>query len=184
MILIDRARTLSVLVLAGGLLFVAACGNDGGTTTAAAPKASSSADPRAAFRQCLQQHGVTLPDQGRSGGGGPPSGRPSGAASGPPSGRPSGRPTGMRSFSDSQRQALQACASLAPGDGGFGGGIDQSALKAFQNCMSQHGVKITNSFRPEARRTADPKFAAAFRTCRPLLPQRSPRAGTPAPSPS
>jgi hypothetical protein len=48
--------------------------------------------------------------------------------------------------------------------------------------MSQHGVKIANGFRPNASRTADPKFAAAFRICRPLLPQRV--AGAPSPSPS
>jgi hypothetical protein len=159
--LIDKARPLGVTALAGALLFAAACGGNGGTK-AAAPKTSTSADPRAAFRQCLQQHGVTLPNDGRRG------------QSGRPSGPPTARPSNLPSMSDSQRQALQACASLAPNGGRFGNGVDQSALKAFQSCMSQHGVKITNSARPGVLRTAtaDPKAAAAFRTCRALLPQR------------
>jgi hypothetical protein len=45
-------------------------------------------------------------------------------------------------------------------------------LKAFQSCMSRHGVKVTNTFRPGELRTSDPKAAAALRTCRPLLPGR------------
>jgi hypothetical protein len=162
MILIEWARPLGVTALAGGLLLLAACGGGDGGTTAATPKtsASASADPRAAFRQCLQQHGVTLPNQG--------------------GGAPSGRPGQIPSVSASQRQALQACASLAPNGGGFGNGGDQSALKAFQNCMDEHGVKVTSTFRPGELRTSDPKAAAAFRTCRALLPGRA----TPAPGSS
>jgi hypothetical protein len=179
--LIDRVRSLAVIALAGGLLSVAACGGGGGGTVAAAPKTSASADPRAAFRQCLQQHGVTLPDRPRSGATGRPTGRPGGAPSGAPSGRPRGPLGGLPSLSAGQRQAFQACASLAPG-GGFAGGMDQSAVKAFRSCMNQHGVKVADAFRPDAARTADPKFAAAFRTCRALLPQRSPRPSTPAPA--
>jgi hypothetical protein len=174
MIVIGGVRSLMVTALTGGLLLVAAaaCGGAGGTK--AAPKTSASADPRDAFRRCLRQHGVALPDQGSQGSQGR---RPQG---GPPTGRPSDLP----SISPSRRQALQACASLAPNGGRFGGGIDQSALKAFQSCMSQHGVKVTNSFRRGATRTftADPKAAEAFRTCRALLPERP--AARPSPSPS
>lgn len=191
MVLIDKARSAGVTALAGGLLFVAACGGGSGGTTAAAPKTSGSANPMAAFRQCLQQHGVTLPNNlGRRGQRGPASGQPSAPPSGQPSGqptrRPGGPPSGFPSMSASQRQAVQACASLAPNGGRFGGGVDQSALKAFQSCMSQHGVKVTNSFRPGAPRTAtaDPKAAAAFRTCRALLPGRPSGAPRPSPSPS
>jgi hypothetical protein len=185
MILIGKVRSLRATAPTGGrplalllallLGATAACGGDGGTK-AAAPKASASADPQGAFRQCLRQHGVTVPEQGRRAqGGGPPSGRPSG--------RPTGRPSGFPSLSPSRRQAMQACASLAPAGGRFGG-IDQTALKAFQSCMSQHGVKVTNSFRPGALRTAtaDPKAAAAFRTCRALLPQRPAPSTSPSPA--
>ncbi|HEX6468922.1 MAG TPA: hypothetical protein VF069_07470 [Streptosporangiaceae bacterium] len=191
--MIDRVRSLAVVALAGGLLSVAACGGgDGGA--AAAPKTSAPttgasktgtpADPRAAFRQCLQQHGVTLPSRPRPGATDRPTGRATGGPTGRPTGRPRGPLGGLPSLSAGQRQAFQACASLAPGGfaGGFGGGVDQSALKAFQSCMSQHGVKMANAFRPGASRTADPKFAAAFRTCRALLPRRSPRPATPAPA--
>jgi hypothetical protein len=186
MILIGRVRSLKVTALTGGpplalmlallLAGAAACGGGAGGAPAAAPKTSASAEPQGAFRQCLRQHGVTLPEQGRRAqGGGPPSGRPTG--------RPTGRPSDFPSLSPSRRQAVQACASLAPNGGRFGG-VDQSALKAFQSCMSRHGVKITNSFRPGALRTAtaDPKAAAAFRTCRALLPQRQAAPTSPSPS--
>jgi hypothetical protein len=177
MILIGRVRSPRVTALTGGLLLAmllagaAACGGAGGTK-AAAPKTSASADPQGAFRQCLRQHGVALPDRGSRAQGG-----------GPPSARPTRRPSDFPSLSPSLRQAVQACASLAPNGGRFAG-VDQSALKAFQSCMSQHGVKITNSFRPGARRsfTADPKAAAAFRTCRALLPQRPAARTSPSPS--
>jgi hypothetical protein len=185
MILIEltRPRGMTALtvpaVLIGAALLVAACGGGGGVRggggvaggAAAARQTGAAADPQEAFRQCLRQHGVAPPDQGRPRGG---------RQSGPPTMRPSDLP----SLSPSRRQAIQACASLAPNGGRFGGrfggGVDQSALKAFQSCMSQHGVKITSSGRPGALRsaTADPKAAAAFRTCRALLPTR------PAPSPS
>lgn len=177
--MINMARSLGVAVLPGGLLIAllltaTACG--GGDGTAAAPtnstSKSGSADPQGAFRQCLQQHGITLPSRGP--GGRQPGVRPSGR----PSGRPTGRPSGFPSMSDQQRQALRACASLAP-RGRFGG-LDQSAFKAFQSCMKQHGVTVSNGFRG-GRPTADPKFAKAFRTCRPLLPQRS---GSPSPAPA
>ena len=163
--------------LAGGLLFTAACGGDTGAS-AAAPRSSGSNDPQGAFRQCLQQHGVTLPS-GRPGQGQGQGGRP-------PSGRPTAQPSGgFPSMSSQQRQAFQACASLAPNGGGFGGGFGggpgQSAFRAFQNCMDQHGVKVANNgFR--SLRTTDPKVAKALKTCQPLLPQRG--SGTPNPSPA
>lgn len=172
--MISMARTLGVAALAGGLLFTAACGGGSGAN-AAAPKSTGSNDPQGAFRQCLQQHGVTLPS-GRPGGQGQGQGGP------PPSGRPTARPSGgFQSMSSQQRQAFQACASLAPGGGRFGGGADQSAFKAFQNCMNQHGVKVANNgFR--SLRTTDPKIAKALKTCQPLLPQRG--SGTPNPNPA
>jgi hypothetical protein len=63
----------------------------------------------AAFRQCMQQHGATMPSHA-------PGQRPGG---GSPGAQPSGRP----SMSSQQQQAVKACASLRPkGAGGFGGG--------------------------------------------------------------
>jgi hypothetical protein len=182
--LIELARPRGVTVptvLAGAALLAAACGGGsgasggagaaGGTATA---RRTGAADPQEAFRQCLRQHGVALPNQGRPRGG-------------PPSGPPTGRPSDLPSISPSLRQAFQACASLAPNGGPLGGGlggVDQSALKAFRSCMNQHGIKVTNFGRPGMPRsaTADPKTAAALRTCRALLPARP--APRPSPSPS
>jgi hypothetical protein len=134
--------TRPVLALAGGalsLLALAACSSGGSGDTsssaAASPTASSAAGGSgtagggagadfAAYRDCLAQNGVTLPDFGGNGGGGvPPSGMPTGAPpSGmtPPSGMPSGGPNGGgMQLPDGVDQATwdaaqQACASVAP----------------------------------------------------------------------
>jgi hypothetical protein len=125
-----RTRLVAGMTIAGALLFTAACGGDKGGSGAGTPSGSAAADPMAAYRQCLEKQGVTLPTGG--GGGrrpsGAPTGRPSGAPSGVPGGRPSGFPSGRPSMSAAQQQAIQACASLAPqgrpagqGGGPFGG---------------------------------------------------------------
>ncbi len=147
--------TRPVLALAGGalsLLALAACSSGGSDDTsssaAASPAASAAAGGGgtggpggadfAAYRDCLAQNGVTLPDFGGNGGGTPPSGMPTGAPpSGmtPPSGMPSGGPDGGGPNGGGMQlpegvdqatwdAAQQACASVAP-QGGFGGGQPQ-----------------------------------------------------------
>ena len=144
-----------VLLVTGGVLSVlalAACSSSGSDTSsspaatsaqAASPAAGSGGGDSAfaAYRDCLAQNGVTLPEGGfggGQGGGTPPSGMPTGAPpSGmtPPSGMPSGGPDGGPGMQlpDGVDQATwdaaqQACASLRPQGGpgsGQGGGQGQ-----------------------------------------------------------
>ncbi|GLW11909.1 hypothetical protein Misp01_70370 [Microtetraspora sp. NBRC 13810] len=155
------------------VLLVSSCGGDDGTAAAAPAQPGAGGDSRAAFAQCLREHGVTLPTA-----------RPSGAPSARPGGGPSGGPGGGfgagRSLSPEMGRAMQACASLRPsgGPGRMGGRrMDDSAFQAFRTCMQDNGAKL-----PEGRGAArpdesDPAVAKALKKCRPLLP-------TPAPAPS
>lgn len=170
-----------LLASAVALLFSAACGSSSGKAAGTPSGSTTASGDFAAYAACLRQHGVNIPTAR-------------------PSGRPSGRPGGgfFRS-AGANRQAVQACRSLAPRRGGFGRRGMQE-LQAFRSCLSDHGVTLptpTPGVRPPgaqrtpgARRTpggglfgrfdaSDPKVAKAFKTCRPLLPTFSPR-----PSPS
>lgn len=177
-------------LLLGGLL--AACGSSGGGTDSASPSGSDGGF--AAYRQCLSEHGVTLPSGGPGQPGERPSGMPTdlpagGAPSGVPSGMPSGGPGGggpggvLPSGVDASAFAVaqEACASVRPSGGpGRGlGGIDQSALAAYRSCLSDHGVTLAG--RIDQLSTSDPKTAAAMATCAPLRPTPS---QPPAPSAS
>ncbi|MFN8156373.1 MAG: hypothetical protein U0R68_03060 [Candidatus Nanopelagicales bacterium] len=179
----------SCLVVAGAL---AACGSSASGDSAAA--SSQGADGFAAYRQCLSEHGITLPSGGPGGGqqGERPSGMPTDRPSGAPSGMPSGGPGGdgmpggvLPSGVDASafQSANEACASLrptgGPGGGPGGAGIDQSALAAYRSCLSDHGVTVTG--RLDQLSTSDPKTAAALTTCAPLRPTPS---GAPAGSAS
>jgi hypothetical protein len=122
-------RLFGGAAIVGTLMLSAACGGSGGGGTSSTQKGQGNGgdNAMAAYRQCMQKQGVTMPSGGPGGGGNGgvrPSGRPSGQPSGQPSGRPSGRPSGMPSMSDKQKKAAQACASLRPqgGSGGPGGG--------------------------------------------------------------
>ncbi|MGI8336022.1 hypothetical protein ACRYCC_39285 [Actinomadura scrupuli] len=173
---------------AAALLLAAGCGGSPATAKQAATPGATPG-PRSAFTDCLRKNGVTLP-----------SGRPSGRPSERPSGRPSGGAGGFqRSMSPEQQKAFEACRSLMPGGGAFG--RDSSAMRAFQACLGDHGVKLpagrgqgpAGTPAPGATpapgggpgrglrglKTSDPKVAAALKICRPLLPT-----GAPAPAPS
>ncbi|MGA5704668.1 hypothetical protein [Peterkaempfera bronchialis] len=131
-----------------------------------------------------------------------PSGRPSGWPSGRPSAWPSGMPGGMRgggfgmgnTADPAYQKAAAACESKRPsfgggrsGGGGNGGGsngsAESSALRAFADCMKDKGVTVASGgTNPLAGlSTADPRTAAALKTCRPLLPSAG---AAPAPSAS
>jgi hypothetical protein len=75
------------------------------------------------------------------------------------------------------QKAQQACASLLPSGGPQGGGQNNSAITAYRNCLSQHGV--TASTGAGQLNTADPAVAAAVKACAALEPS-----GQPAPSAS
>jgi hypothetical protein len=176
----------SAAVLASCTLLLAACSSTSSTSTAqagasASASASAGLQQMAAYRQCLSQHGVTLPAR--------PSGRPSG---GPGGGGFGGGGFGGGASADPTRQkAMQACASLRPrfnGRGGGRGGFNSTAMQAFTSCLKDHGV-VLPSASPGGRglrglNTADPKTAQAYQTCRVLLPQRGSGSPSPTASPS
>ncbi len=170
----------SVLLGLRGLacaLVVSACGS----TSTASPQASSSSGTTttgtstnsggfAAYRNCLQQQGVTLPQRGgfgggRGGGGGGGFGGGGGQGTGPTGPAGGGRPT----LTPAQQKAYAACASLRPSGGfGFGGGGFNSsnpAFAKFQACLKQHGVQTGSS-----NERSSPAFQSALAACRSLLP--------------
>ena len=150
-------------------LLIAGCGTKTvfGAGAASSPSASSGFS---AFRNCLEQHGVTPGSGGFGGGSG-------GGGSG-------------SSNNSKLQQAMQACASLRPsfgsGGGGFGGGGGAfgQAIQAFRSCMSSHGETIpaTRPTSPPAAGSfpadrflnglnpGNPKVAAALKACESKLP--------------
>jgi hypothetical protein len=93
--------------------------SSGSSGSSGRPGSSSS------FRECLQKHGVSLPNFGGSGSGTPPTARPT-SGSFQPGSRPSGRFGGANSAKF--RKAIQACGGFGGDGGGFpGGGFGGSA---------------------------------------------------------
>lgn len=162
--MLSRHPSVVLAGLLGAVLALTGCG--GGTKNASAKKASAgattsttAADRRAAlaaFRSCMADHGITLPDRGAGGGqGGPsfPQGGPptSTADGGPPSstGGGSGGRGGFRQAPPGVDQAKydaarQACQDKLP-QGGFGGGGDpatRSAREAYRQCLASHGMQV------------------------------------------
>jgi hypothetical protein len=188
-------------VALGGL--AAGCGGSSATPPASAP---SGANGFAAYTECLAKNGVVLPSA---------SANPRGTRNGTrPSTRPSDRPSGGTgnggggggfggfAFGNNPPagvdqatwdKAMQACQSVRPSFGG-NGGANNTALVAYRNCLTEHGV-VLPSGRPSAGpgggggfgglgslNTADPKVAAALAACEPLRPTGGPRpSSTPAP---
>jgi hypothetical protein len=98
-----RPGVLGAVVLTA-VLAVAGCGASSPSSGSSSSGSSSgSGTSQSSFRQCLQQHGVTLPQHRPSGGTGTPRARPTGAAAG------------------NFRQAIQACGGGGFPGGGFGG---------------------------------------------------------------
>ncbi len=189
-----RITSIRTLMSAGALLSVLALSACGGASTtsetpsAAAPAATASAvtgaggaTDFAAFRSCMADNGVTLPDMGT-----PPSGAPSGMPSGAPGVAPGGMPSGAPGaggfpggLPDGIDQATydaatSACADLAPsrGQGGAGGPrIDASALAAYTSCLGDHEVTVPDGDDwMAALDRSDATVKAAMDTCAPLLP--------------
>ena len=180
-------------LLASGAMLLTACSSSSSATATAASSAGASASSAAgngmaAYRTCLSQHGVTLP-----------SGRPSGSFSHNPNApRPSHSSGygggyggggyggyGGASANPSTAAAMQACASLRPKGGGFGGGkgLGGTALAAFTSCMKDNGVTVNAAGLGALLKSTDAKTVAALKVCKPLLPTRGGN-GAPSPSPS
>jgi hypothetical protein len=166
------------VVLAGGVL-LSACGSGTSPTSASTSTSTKSTSSSlsngsvsssfTAYRNCLSQHGVTLPAGGGFFGGG-------GAGSSTAS-----------TMSASERTAFtaarKACASLRPAGGFFAGGgggfanltpAQKSALTAYRNCLSQHGVALptpgsASSATPSAL-ASNPQYQAAISACASLRP--------------
>jgi hypothetical protein len=197
-----RALAAVGLIVSGAVVLTGCSSGSSSTASASAsPSANSSASAGAgaggrnsaqftAYRQCLTQHGVTLPT-------GHFSGRPSGGFSGRPSGRPSGGfggggfgggGFGGASANPSEAAAAKACASLAPkggfGGGGFGGAGGSSALVAFTGCMKSNGVTVTDQQLRSLASSTDPKTVAAYKICKALLPTRGTHGASPSATPS
>ncbi len=175
-------RILGGTAALAAVVVVSGCsGDEAGTTSAVASAQPAASGGRAAFTECLRDHGVT-----------PPTGRPSGRPGGHLTARPSGPPSprlpergrgGFDTTNPALRQAMQACASLRPTPGpgeGFGrgrsGGRDDSALRAFRTCMKDNGADLAPGAVRD-QKTPHPAIDKALEKCRPLLPAR------PTPSP-
>lgn len=106
---------LLAAVLASG------CSAASSSSTPSSGSSGSSARPgSSSFRQCLQKHGVSLPDFGGSGSGQRPTARPTSGSFQPGSG-----PRGANS--SKFRKAIQACGGFGTGGGFPGGGFGGSA---------------------------------------------------------
>lgn len=174
-----RFLQYGAMTLAAALL-ISACGGGGksasasGTTTTV--KGSTGSGQSAALRDCLKQHGVTLPAGFGGGNGTPPSGGTPGSF--PAGGTPGSLPAGV----DAQKlqSAFQACGGTG---GGFpGGGRNSQALQAYTACLGDHGVKVpdrTASSTPPTFDRNSSTFIAANKVCAALLPTRSTTTTTP-----
>jgi hypothetical protein len=164
----------------GLLLTLTACGGGGGggdTAVAASDTsaASDASDGDTAYRDCLAEQGVELPDFGTDGGG-PPEGFDPGSGSIPPDGGPGALPEGFDQ--EAFQKAMEACADLAP-EGGLGagpGGGGLEAFEAYRSCLADNGVEVpetTEGSPPASIDETDPDFAAANEVCQALLPDQA-----------
>jgi len=121
-----RAALPAVLVAAGALLIAGCSSSSTGTSGNAQPSGAANSQQTDAYRQCLSEHGVTLPSgrpSGGGGGGGGGFGGGGGGGFGGGGGTPgagAGAAAGGQSADPAMQQAMQACASLRPQGSGPG----------------------------------------------------------------
>lgn len=169
-------RQWLIAVGAAALLGVAGCGASGAATVQPSP--AGGAGGFTAYVDCLRGQGVPVPEGvgfGRpSGSPRPyrsarptafPSGRPTAFPSGRPSGRPGGgfgelRPSGVddATWQKAQEACRAVLPSRRPGAGASPG--SRGGNPAYRNCLADHGVQLAPGLN-----TADPKVAAAMKTC-------------------
>jgi len=162
-----RARQLACAAAAAAALamVIAGCGSSKSPSASSTTGASFSS-----YLSCLRSHGVNVPTS-----------RPSGA---PSPGSFGAGFAGSGASSSTYQKARQACASLRPSFGGFGGGF-ATAFKSFRSCMADHGVTIptTRPAEPPQEDNTNPadrflnglnpdnaKVAAALKACESKLP--------------
>jgi hypothetical protein len=181
------------VALAAVAIGLTACGDKDGGSDGTAPGGGNGANGLQAYISCLSEHGVTLnlpqgqgnrpTDQpsfdpnrtpGQGGGNGQGSGFPGGGAGGGLLGEQAPEGVDQATWD----AARTACESVRPtagpgGQGGPGGGFDNSAFTAYRNCLSDHGVTMSQG--PGNLSTEDPKVAAAVKACEALRPTGAPR---------
>jgi hypothetical protein len=186
----------AAVAMAAVAMGVAACGGKGDGTDGTAT-GGNNGNGFQAYISCLSEHGVTLPQQpgnrptdqprpnpSRSPGG--QGGNGQGGTGQGGTGQGGGFPGGGGLFGEQAPQGVDqttwdaartACESVRPtaGPGGQGGpgGFDNSAFTAYRNCLSDHGVTMSQG--PGDLTTADPKVAAAVKACEALRPTGAPR---------
>lgn len=149
------ARAVCAVML-GGTLLLSACGGGAdatGTTAAASSSdenAASASESTDAFRECLVENGVELPETGQ---GGPPA---DGAAPAEPPEDGAAPTDGAAPPQDDAFAAAQeACADLAPegGPGGMAGGpggMGGEEMQAYTDCLTEQGVELPERTAPSA----------------------------------
>jgi hypothetical protein len=195
-----RRVPVAILAAAAALLLAACGGGGSPKVSASATTTTSTPGrgfQNAAFTACLHKQGITLPAGGlgfggrRRGGASGASGASgaTGARGGFRGGFGGGPPISIPGVSAQKLQtAFAACRSSLPNGGRFGGGVNPKALQAYLSCLGDHGVVVpttttgasgaTGSLGTTGRGAgsqlralrSQPKYAAAAKTCRPLLP--------------
>jgi hypothetical protein len=107
-----RLGLLIVVVVVAGAAVLGGCRSGGGSGPAA------SSHKFAAYRQCLEQHGVTRPVRGAD------------------------TTTTNPANAEAYAAARRACAALRPAGGLRGGGINSGPRAAFRRCIKDHGVTL------------------------------------------
>jgi len=196
---VAAVRRVPVPILAAvAALLLAACGGGGSPKVSASTSTTTSTPGRgfrnAAFTTCLQKQGIKLP-AGGLGFGGRRRGGASGAsgasgATGARRGFGGGPPISIPGVSTQKLQsAFAACRSSLPNGGRFGGGrFNPEVLRAYLSCLGDHGVVVPTTTTGASGATgasvrtgrgvgsqlralrSQPKYAAAAKTCQPLLP--------------
>ena len=198
-----RANVLALTLVLAVAFGVAACGSSSAGTDAVASGASDqgttattapATQTMEAYRQCLQDHGITMPER-RTPGSAAPNGTAGSGATGSASGS-SGSPGPRGTIDPATQEAARAACGTAPaggrGQGQGAAGPDPAAMTAFRECMAQNGVTIPDQPAPSGASGSsgtvprgqggrgggllggldrnDPTVAAALEACQANLP--------------
>lgn len=164
-------RVIPVLISTALLLVATACGSKSSASSADTAGTAPSANQAAfqAYRDCMAQHGVNMPQRGQRGQGQ--------ADQGQGSSGPGGFGGTIPGVDQATMQAAQdACKDLRP-SGGPGGGSGNPAFQAYASCMKDHGVAIptrgqgsASSAPPSTIDRNSDAFKTANDACQALLP--------------